>query len=196
MEKVKLRRDRIYQYILGRLGDGVSPTVREICKDLNIPSTSTVHSDLHFLIEQGYVEMDEGRNRTIRLPGSGGMHVPLVGSVTAGNPILAVQNIEQYIPVPLLSLGKREDLFALRVTGDSMKNAAILDGDIVIVEQTPVADNGEIVVAMIDEEATVKRFYKENGGYRLQPENEKYNPIISNDVSLIGKVVSVFRFYK
>ena len=195
MEKVRIRREKVYQYILDRLGDGYSPTVREICADLHIPSTSTVHSDLHHLVERGMIEMDEGRNRTIRLPGAPTAHVPLVGTVTAGEPILAVQNIEQYIPVSLLTGVERDSLFALRVKGDSMIDAAILDRDIVIVEQTPVANNGEIVVAMIDEEATVKRFYKEDGHFRLQPENDIYDPIITDYVDILGRVISVFRVY-
>lgn len=195
MQKVRVRRERVYKYILDRLGEGCSPTVREICEDLSIPSTSTVHSDLHYLMDQGMIEMDEGRNRTIRLPGSATVHVPLVGTVTAGEPILAIQNVEQYIPISMLAGIDRESLFALRVRGDSMKDAAILEDDIVVVQQTPVAHNGEIVVAMIEDEATVKRFYKENGHFRLQPENEMYEPIITEQVEILGRVVSIFRIY-
>lgn len=195
MEKVKARRERIYKYILDRISEGYSPSVREICLDLGIRSTSTVHSDLHFLVDQGQLEMDEGRNRTVRIPGSRDTKIPLVGTVTAGEPILALHNIEEYISAPLLGGYNREDLFALHVRGDSMVNAAILDGDIIVVEKSEVANNGEIVVAMIEQEATVKRFYKENGGYRLQPENDLYEPILTNQVDLIGKVVSVLRFY-
>lgn len=195
MEKVRARREKMYQYILMRIGEGFSPTVREICRDLGIRSTSTVHSDLHFLADEGLIEMEEGRNRTIRLPGPGGAHVPLIGTVTAGVPILAVQNIEQYISVPMLSQMNRSELFALRVRGDSMKDAAILDGDVIVVEQCQTADNGTIVVAMIDEEATVKRFYKENGEFRLQPENDAYKPIITKELDLLGKVITVLRYY-
>lgn len=195
MEKVRLRREDIYKYILQRLGDGCSPTVREICKDLNIPSTSTVHGDLHYLVEQELIEMDEGRNRTIRLPGPGGAQVPLLGTVTAGAPILAVENIEHYIPVAMLTPMDRDNLFALRVKGDSMIKAAILDGDIIIVERTSVARNGEIVVALIEDEATVKRFYREENGFRLQPENDLYDPIYVKELMLLGKVVAVSRFY-
>lgn len=194
MEKVRKRRENIYAYILQRLDDGVSPTVREICEHLSIPSTSTVHSDLKHLMNTGRIEMTEGLNRTIRLPGTGATRVPLVGTVTAGQPILALQNIEEYIPVPISPKAGKE-LFALRVKGDSMINAAILDGDIIVVEQTPVANNGQIVVAMVNEEATVKRYYKENGGFRLQPENDNYEPIILNEVDILGEVVSVIRFY-
>ena len=193
MKKVESRRDRIYQYILSRIGAGISPTVREICEDLNIASTSTVHSDLHHLMDMGYIEMEEGRNRTIRLPGDNSVRVPLVGTVTAGVPILAVENIESYIPVALSASSDR-DLFALHVRGDSMKNAAIIDGDIVVVEKAPTANNGDIVVALIDDEATVKRYFRENGAIRLQPENDAYEPIVSDEIELIGRVVSVMRF--
>ena len=195
MKKVEQRRERIYHYILARLGEGVSPSVREICRDLAISSTSTVHSDLHYLVDMGHIIMESGRNRTIRLPGSGSVRVALVGTVTAGQPILAVENIEEYIPVALGGERNTDALFALRVRGDSMQNAAILDGDIVVVEKTPAARNGEIVVAMVEEEATVKRFYKEKGGYRLQPENESYAPILADHVDILGRVLSVMRFY-
>lgn len=195
MRKVQERRDRVYRYILKRLGEGYSPTVREICEDLNISSTSTVHGDLHYLVNKGMINMEEGRNRTIRLPGPPNAHVPLLGTVTAGLPILAVENIEQYIPVALMTGMDSEGLFALRVKGDSMKDAAILDHDIVIVQQTPVAENSEIVVALLDDEATVKRFYKENGHFRLQPENDDFDPIIVDELEVLGKVVSVIRFY-
>jgi len=194
MERIDKRRQRMLEYIIDRIGSGYPPSVREICKDLGIASTSTVHSDLHYLTEQGFIEMDTGRNRTIRLAGSENIQVPLLGTVTAGQPILAVENIEQYIPVGGLST-RGKDLFALRVKGDSMTNAAILDGDIVVVEKTPVASNGQIVVAMIEDEATVKRYYKENGHYRLQPENDSYEPIISEELTVLGKVVSVIRIY-
>ena len=195
MEKVDRRREKIYQYILKRLGEGVAPTVREICVDLNIPSTSTVHTDLHHFASTGLIEMQEGRNRTIRLPGSGGARVPLLGTVTAGQPILAVQNIERYLPVALTGVPGKE-MFALHVKGDSMVNAAILDGDIVVVESTPTADNGEIVVALLGDEATVKRLYRDRKNIRLQPENDDYEPIITDSVDVIGRVVSVMRFYK
>ena len=194
MKKVENRRDRIYQYILSRIGAGIPPTVREICQDLHIASTSTVHSDLHYLVDMGYIEMEEGRNRTIRLPGNNGARVPLIGTVTAGVPILAVENIERYIPVALTAAADH-DLFALHVRGDSMKDAAILDGDIVVVEKAPTANNGDIVVAMLNDEATVKRYFRENGSIRLQPENENYEPIVSADIELLGRVVSVMRFF-
>lgn len=194
MEKIDKRRQKIYEYIVNRISTGYSPSVREICQDLGIASTSTVHGDLHFLTDKGYIEMENGRNRTVRLAGGGNAQVPLLGVVTAGIPILAAENIEQYIPVsPEIARGK--DLFALRVKGDSMIKAAILDKDIVIVEKSPAAENGQIVVAMIEDEATVKRYYRENGHHRLQPENDVYEPIISDEVSILGRVVSVLRIY-
>jgi repressor LexA len=194
MEKIERRRQKIYDYIVKRAGSGYSPSVREICQDLGIASTSTVHGDLHFLVEQGHIEMDSGRNRTIRLSGSGGVRVPLVGTVTAGQPILAVENIEQYIPVSE-DFVRGDEVFALRVKGDSMVKAAILDRDIVVVEKTPSAESGTIVVAMIEEEATVKRYMREGGKEWLQPENDAYDPIYADQISILGRVTSVIRFY-
>lgn len=194
MEKVEKRRDKIYAYIRDRLGEGTPPTVREICQHLHIPSTSTVHSDLKHLVGTGLIEMTEGLNRTIRLPGAAAVRVPLLGTVAAGVPITAVQNIERYIPVGLDGMQGKE-LFALRVKGDSMIKAAIMEGDIVVVESSPTAENGRIVVAMVDDEATVKRFYKENGGYRLQPENDEYQPILVDSVEVLGPVLAVLRYY-
>jgi len=194
MEKVDKRRGKIYRYIVKRIGEGYAPTVREICRDLSIPSTSTVHSDLRHLSESGAIITSDGLGRTIRLPGESSRPVPLVGTVAAGTPILAVENIEQYIPVAA-SHARGDDLFALRVKGDSMIKAAILDGDIVVVEKTPMAENGQIVVALVEDEATVKRYYKENGHFRLQPENDDYEPILLDKVSILGKIVTVLRFY-
>lgn len=194
MKKVETRREKIYTYICERINQGFSPTVREICRDLQIISTSTVHSDLKSLRDAGYIDMTGNLNRSIKLPGEPTARVPLVGAVAAGKPILALQNIEQYINVSLPAAGFRK-LFALRVKGDSMINAAILDGDIVVVEQTPSAENGWIVVAMVGDEATVKRFYKENGRFRLQPENDSMQPIIVDDVTILGRVLAVHRYY-
>ena len=150
---------------------------------------------LNSLEEAGYIERDPLMKRTIRIKGydTKAYYVPLVGTVTAGQPILAVESIEDYIPVPVKNKG--QNMFALKVRGDSMVNAGILDGDTVVVEQTPVALNGEIVVALIGDEATVKRFYKEKGHFRLQPENDAYEPIIVNEVAILGKVNMVIRTY-
>jgi repressor LexA len=188
----------MYAYIVRRAEAGASPTVREISAELGVASTSTVHSDLRALAKAGRIEMAEGLNRSIRLPGAPAVRVPLVGTVAAGTPILAVQNIERYIPVGIENARDRE-LFALRVRGDSMIKAAILDGDIVIVEQTETADNGRIVVALVDDEATVKRFFREESHegpvVRLQPENDNLKPIILNDVTILGRVIGVQRYY-
>ena len=193
MGKVEERRDRIYRYIVMRVDEGSPPSVREICAELSIKSTSTVHSDLKALCDRGLIQMTEGLNRAIKLPGKASVSVPLVGTVTAGVPILATENIEQYIPVGAGFHGR--DLFALRVRGESMIEAAILPGDIVVVEKTPTAQNGQMVVALLEDEATVKTYYREDGHHRLQPENDAFEPIIVDDVTILGRVVSVVRIY-
>lgn len=171
--------------------DGIVPTVREICAHLQIKSTSTVHRCLDGLESKGFITRESGRNRAIRVNGPRISRVPIVGTVTAGQPILATQLIEDYVPFS----GDGEGLFALHVKGDSMIDAGILDGDLVIVRRCSSAQNGEIVVAMIDDEATVKRFYKENGQYRLQPENSSLQPIFCSKVDILGKVIALHRQY-
>lgn len=196
MEKLSKTSQKIFDYIKQVIDSrGLPPSVREIAAAVGLKSTSTVQYHLDRLEEAGYIERDSQLKRTIRICKNGvrPTHVPLVGTVTAGVPILAVEAIEDYIPVPIQPRGR--SLFALRVKGDSMINAAILDGDIAIVEQTPVAENGEIVVALIEDEATVKRFYKEKGHFRLQPENDNYEPIIADELTVLGKVVSLIRNY-
>ncbi len=187
---------RIYEYIRNCIqNENFSPTVREICENVGIKSTSTVHYYLQLLEDRGYIVKDPLKKRTIKLPGGGSKAVPLLGTVTAGIPITAIQEVEEYIPVSNLS-GSAEDYFALHVRGTSMIGAGIMDGDIVIVRQVPVADNGDIVVAMIEDEATVKRFYREGGHIRLQPENPEFEPIITTDAVILGKVVSLIRNYE
>lgn len=173
---------------------GVAPSVREIGEAVGLRSTSTVQYNLNALEKAGYIERDPNLKRTIRLAGgsSKATPVPLLGTVTAGVPILAQEQIEEYIPV---ALGKGGDYFALHVRGSSMINAHIVDGDIIIVEKTPVAENGDIVVALVGDEATVKRFYKEKGHFRLQPENDDFEPIIVDELALLGRVVTVIRNY-
>jgi repressor LexA len=184
---------KILEFLKKKMAEGVPPTVREICEATGLRSTSTVHSYLQVLEERGYITRQSGANRAIKIAGSNDtLQVPLVGTVTAGMPILAVENAEGFVPYAANNADPKH-LFALHVKGDSMINAGILDGDIIIVEQTPVATNGEIIVALIDDEATVKRFYKENGHFRLQPENDDYAPIIVDEVSVLGKVVSLIR---
>ena len=184
-------------YIRRCVDDGVPPTVREICDSLGIKSTSTGHKYLRELEEMGYITMGGNRNRCIRLVGrqeEKAVQVPLLGTVAAGMPILAVESLEGYVP---FAAGRYDpsELFALRVRGESMIEAGILSGDIIIVHRTPAAQNGEIVVALVEDEATVKRFYKENGHYRLQPENSTMEPIIVDSVLILGKVVALLREY-
>lgn len=187
---------QVYEYIRARIDEGYAPTVREICAGLGFKSTSTAFRCIKSLTDNGYLEKGENRNRAIKLAGSAKtMTVPLVGTVTAGVPITAVEEITDYISFRT-EKNYQYPLFALKVRGDSMINAAILDGDIVIAEQTPYAENGQIVVALVDgDSATVKRFYKERGHYRLQPENDTMAPIIADEVSILGKVVGVIRYY-
>lgn len=184
----------VYDYLCSTMSErAVPPSVREICAATGLRSTSTVHSHLKSLEALGYITRDAGLNRSIHIVGaSAAKQVPILGKVTAGLPILAVEDIEGYIPYPDKS-GK--ELFALHVDGLSMINAGILDGDYVIAEKTPVAENGEIVVGMIGDEATVKRFYKEKGTFRLQPENPDFEPIISDEITILGKVIAVIRYY-
>ena len=185
---------------------GYSPSIRDICAALNIKSTSTVHTCLERLEEKGYIQKEDGKSRTVRVEGLNtadaaenpdSLSIPIIGRVTAGTPILAVENYEGYIhyPAGLRSLPENE-MFALRVSGNSMIEAGILDGDIVIVEKTPIAENGDIVVALIDDEATVKTFYKEDGHFRLQPENRAMLPIIVNSLMILGKVITSIRYYR
>ncbi len=189
------RDKRIYEHIVERLSDGyVMPTVREICAEMGINSTSSVHRSIKKLVAMGLLEKQgENLNRAVKLAGDNSLKVPVVGTITAGQPITAIEEITGYISYQPTKrhAGK---LFALKVRGESMINAAILDGDIVIVEQTSYAENGQIVAALVDgEEATVKRFYKERGHYRLQPENDSMKPIIVDEVSILGRVVGVYR---
>lgn len=185
---------QILDYIRDRIDEGLPPSVREICAALDIKSTSTAHKYLGELRERGLIEKGDRLNRAITLPDDRNVRVPLVGTVTAGQPILAVEEIEGYIPYRSRHLHSR-DLFALRVRGESMINAGILDGDIVVVRRTPTAENGDIVVALVEDEATVKRFYKEKGHFRLQPENDEMEPIIVDSVSILGRVISLMREY-
>ena len=187
---------QIYDNVAERIQDNYSPTVREICTDLGIKSTSTVHKYLNMLIEEGLLEKDSGLNRAIRLPNSGhSAQVPILGKVAAGVPITAIENIEGYLPFSGLHSNVK-DFFALRVQGESMINAGILDGDYIIAKRTSYAENGQMVIAMIEDEATVKTFYKENGHFRLQPENDTMQPIISEQVVILGRVIGLVRNYE
>lgn len=177
--------------------EGIAPSVREICDGVGVRSTSTVHRYLQRLREEGKIRMLDGKNRAIVLADEeeGPMGIPLVGTVAAGTPITAIQNITDHVEF-LPSKHYDGELFALRVRGESMINIGILDGDIVIVEQTNVAENGEVVVALVDRsEATVKTYYKEDGHYRLQPENDEMDPIIVKHVDILGRVISLIRYF-
>ncbi len=197
----------VYDYIKENIKkNGYSPSIRDICSALEIKSTSTVHMCLERLERKGYIQKENGKSRTLRIESpvtdepareDGALSIPILGKVTAGVPILAVENYDGFVQYPA-GIGRSPDnpMFALRVSGTSMIEAGILDGDIVIVEKTPTAENGDIVVALIDDEATVKTFYKENGHFRLQPENHTMLPIIVNSLMILGKVVASVRYYK
>ncbi|MGN0171412.1 MAG: transcriptional repressor LexA [Acutalibacteraceae bacterium] len=194
MKPLNEKQQKILTFLRERAQDGLPPTVREICAASGIKSTSTVHAYLKMLENEGYISRQSGLNRAIRLPGENVTRVPLVGRVAAGLPILAAENVEDYVPYSGGAYPASE-LFALRVQGQSMINAGILDHDVVIVHRTPVAQNGDIVVALIGDEATVKRIYMENGHIRLQPENDAFEPIIVDEVTVLGRVVSLLRYF-
>lgn len=198
--KITAKQQEILEFIKERiLKKGYPPSVREICEAVHLKSTSSVHSHLETLEKNGYIRRDPTKPRTIEImDDSFGLtrreivNVPVVGSIAAGQPILAEQNIEDYFPIPVEMLPNQET-FILRVKGDSMINVGIFDGDQIIVKQQSTARNGEIVAALIDDSATVKRFYKENGHYRLQPENDSMEPIITDHVEVLGIVIGLLR---
>ncbi|AOV08195.1 transcriptional repressor LexA [Sporosarcina ureilytica] len=203
MTKISKRQEAIMDFIKSEVNQkGYPPSVREIGAAVGLASSSTVHGHLARLESKGYIRRDPTKPRAIEILDPEGLdaikpgvlHVPLIGKVTAGQPITAIENIEEYFPLPE-SFGTNEDnLFMLEIVGDSMIEAGILNGDYVVVKQKSTADNGEIVVAMTEEEeATVKRFFKEKNYFRLQPENASMDPIIVDNVSILGKVVGVYR---
>ena len=201
--KISPKQQEILEYIKSEiLRIGYPPAVREICEAVNLKSTSSVHSHLETLEKNGYIRRDPTKPRaieiiddTFNLTRREMVNVPIVGQVAAGEPILAEQNITNYFPIPIEFMPNNET-FLLTVKGESMINAGILDGDMVLVESTSVASNGEMVVALVDDSATVKTFYKEEGIYRLQPENDTMEPIIVSEVEILGKVIGVFRFFQ
>src|SRR5690554_3720488 len=200
MGKVSERRRRILQFIKDEVDEkGYPPSVREIGEAVGLKSSSTVHGHLLKLEEMNFIRGDPSKPRAIEVlddinvPKLRAIDVPVIGRVTAGTPILAVENIEEYFPIPKNFIN-HEDVFILRIKGDSMIEAGIFDGDYVLVSQQESADNGEIVVALLaGEEATVKRFFHEGNRIRLQPENPTMEPIYSDDVAILGKVIGVFR---
>ena len=196
MRSSQQNQQRILDFIKHEIEEkGYPPSVREICAAVGLKSTSTVHAHLNHLEEQGLIRRDSTKPRTLEvLDGSHarGRSVPLVGRVTAGQPILAIENIEDYLVLPQSMLG-HDDIFCLRVQGESMIEAGILDGDIVVLRQQSSADNGDIVVAMVDDEATLKRIFYEDGHVRLQPENHTMDPIIVENAEVLGKLTALVR---
>lgn len=195
MKQLTKSQKKIYEFLQERMSYGVPPSVREICAATGLRSTSTVHAHLKTLENAGYITREAGLNRAIRLEGQKPIaQVPIMGKVTAGIPILAVEEISGYIPFSSPHHSGKE-LFALEVSGESMKNAGILSGDYVVAEKTPTVEDGEIAVALIEDEATVKRVFREPDGIRLQPENPDFDPIFTQDVLILGRVIAVVRYY-
>lgn len=201
--KISKKQNEILEYIKNEiLNKGFPPAVREICEAVNLKSTSSVHSHLETLEKNGYIRRDPTKPRAIEILDDNFnlvrrevVNVPIVGTVAAGEPILAVENVENYFPIPAEYMPNSET-FMLVVRGDSMINVGIYDGDKVLVEKQSSARNGDIVVALVEDSATVKTFYKENGFYRLQPENDTMDPIIvEGEVTILGKVFGVFRLF-
>jgi repressor LexA len=203
MEKLSKRQQDILNFIKQKVQEkGYPPSVREIGQAVGLASSSTVHGHLARLEEKGYIRRDPTKPRAIEIldldtaaaAKQPVVHVPIVGKVTAGPPITAVENIEEHFPLPASLVSDSDHVFMLTIQGDSMIDAGILDGDLVVVRQQQSANNGEIVVALTDEnEATVKRFYKEKDHIRLQPENPTLAPILLKQVSIVGKVIGVYR---
>lgn len=198
--KISAKQLEILEYIKNQILDhGYPPAVREICAAVNLKSTSSVHSHLATLEKNGYIRRDPTKPRAIEIVDDEFnltrrelRNIPIIGEVAAGQPILAEQNIAGYFPVSSDDLPSGE-LFVLKVRGESMINVGIYDGDQIFVQQTPVARNGDIVVALVEDSATVKTYYKEEGRYRLQPENDTMDPIYVDEVVILGKVVGLFR---
>ena len=197
------KQSEILEYIKAQILErGFPPAVREICEAVHLKSTSSVHSHLETLEKNGYIRRDPTKPRAIEILDDAFnltrremAQVPIVGRVAAGEPLLAEQNIEDYFPIPVERLPNNQT-FLLQVKGESMINAGILNGDYILVEQTPSASNGEVVVALVEDGATVKRFFKENGHYRLQPENDTMDPIIVDAVTIVGKMIGLLRFMR
>ena len=201
--KISNKQKEILEYVKSQIiNKGYPPAVREICEAVNLKSTSSVHSHLETLEKNGYIRRDPSKPRAIEiiddefnLTRRELVNVPVVGTITAGQPILAVENIESYFPIPSEFM-PNEETFMLKVKGESMINAGIFDGDKILVQKQSVAKNGDIVVALIEDEVTVKTFYKESGYYRLQPENDTMEPIIVPELSILGKVIGLFRMFQ
>ena len=200
--RITAKQSEILEYIKSQIiNKGYPPSVRDICEAVHLKSTSSVHAHLETLEKNGYIRRDPTKPRAIEIIDDNfnltrreGVIVPLIGQVAAGQPILAVENITNYFPIPAEFLNNSET-FMLNVKGDSMINMGIYDGDMIIVRRQQTADNGEVIVALVDDSATVKRFYKEDGHYRLQPENDFMDPIIVDNVEIVGKVIGLIRLH-
>ncbi len=199
---LSVKQQRVLDFIRQYNRDqGYPPSVREICQGLNLKSTSTAHGYLERLEKRGFIRRDPSRPRAIELLEDaqvrrGTVSLPVIGQVAAGQPILAEQNIEEYIPLPSQFFHCDEnESFMLRIHGESMINIGIFDGDHIVVRRTQTAENGDIVIALIDDEATCKRYFKEDGHFRLQPENDHMAPIIVDEVMILGKVIGLIRQY-
>ena len=199
--KISSKQREILEYIKQEiLNKGYPPAVREICEAVHLKSTSSVHSYLETVEKNGYIRRDPTKPRAIEIIDDNFnltrrevVNVPIIGQVAAGQPLLAVENIENYFPIPTEFMPNAET-FMLKVKGDSMINAGIFNGDKILVQKQSDAQNGDIVVALVDDSATVKTFYKEDGHFRLQPENDTMDPIIVNECSILGKVFGIMRF--
>ena len=198
--KISKKQTEILEYIKNQiLNKGYPPSVRDICEAVNLRSTSSVHAHLETLEKNGYIRRDPTKPRAIEIIDDNFnltrrevVNVPLLGQVAAGQPILAVENITNYFPIPAEYISN-EDTFMLKVKGDSMINMGIYENDLILVKKQSTARNGEVIVALVDDSATVKRFYKEDGHYRLQPENDFMDPIIVDSVEIVGKVIGLIR---
>lgn len=201
--KISAKQKEILDYLKSEIvNKGYPPAVREICEAVHLKSTSSVHSHLETLEKNGYIRRDPTKPRAIEIMDDGFnltrreiVNIPIIGTVTAGQPILAVENFEGYFPM-LSEFMPNQETFMLKVKGDSMINVGIFNGDKILVEKQPTANNGDIVVALVDDSVTVKTFYKEKGYFRLQPENDAMDPIIVTDLNILGKVIGLFRMFQ
>jgi len=203
MEKLTRMQKVVYNYLKSQIKEnGYPPSVREICDAIGLSSTSSVHAHLETLASKGWIKRSKAKNRSIEILEEGFysplrevVNVPILGTVAAGAPIYADENVEDTFPIPVEYLQTSSDHFMLRIRGDSMVDCGIFNNDLVIVRQQSTATNGDIVVALIDDSATVKTYYKERGRFRLQPENSEYSPIIVDEVTILGVVTGLFRKY-
>ena len=200
--RISAKQSAILEYIKSQiLNKGYPPSVRDICEAVDLKSTSSVHAHLESLEKNGYIRRDPTKPRAIEIIDDNFnlvrrevVNVPILGRVAAGEPILAVENVENYFPIPAEYM-PNEDTFILTVKGDSMVNMGIYEGDQIIVQKQNTASNNDVIVALVDDSATVKRFFKENGHFRLQPENDYMDPIIVNEVEILGKVIGLIRLH-